>query len=70
MQDEEKLRNSVMLDLLYVHCRHPLAPRICSYYQICYQLPPHERFVIELDTNARFVYLLPVISKTLIYEIC
>ncbi|XWS64655.1 hypothetical protein CRYUN_Cryun05aG0021600 [Craigia yunnanensis] len=49
---EEQFRNSVMLDLLYVHPLHPLASQVISYYHICYQLPPHGRFVLPIDPNA------------------
>ncbi|KAE8729703.1 5'-3' exoribonuclease 4 [Hibiscus syriacus] len=49
---EEQIRNSVMLDLLYDHPLHPLASQVISYYQINYQLCPHERFVWPIDTNA------------------
>ncbi|XP_017977359.1 PREDICTED: 5'-3' exoribonuclease 4 isoform X1 [Theobroma cacao] len=48
---EEQFRNSVMLDLLYVHRLHPLASLVFSYYQIYCQLRPHERFVWPIDTN-------------------
>ncbi|KAE8729107.1 Detected protein of confused Function [Hibiscus syriacus] len=51
-QAEEQLRNSVMLGLLYVHPLHPLASQVISYYQINYQLLPHDRFVWPIDTNA------------------
>ena len=49
---EEQFRNSVMLDLLYVHPLHPLASQVSSYYHICYQLPLHGRFVWPIDPNA------------------
>ncbi|GMI65253.1 ACC INSENSITIVE 1, ETHYLENE INSENSITIVE 5, EXORIBONUCLEASE 4, exoribonuclease 4 [Hibiscus trionum] len=49
---EEQIRNSVMLDLLYVHPLHPLASQVISYYQINYQLRHHERFLWPIDTNA------------------
>ncbi|XP_022719209.1 5'-3' exoribonuclease 4 isoform X2 [Durio zibethinus] len=52
LTDEEKFRNSVMLDLLYVHPLHPLASQVIYYYQICSHLPPHERFLLPIDTNA------------------
>lgn len=58
MQEEEHARNSVMFDLLYVHPAHPLALQIIQYYRICFQLPPHEKFVLPIDTNARWVSLL------------
>ncbi|GMI65256.1 hypothetical protein HRI_000194900 [Hibiscus trionum] len=49
---EEQIRNSVMLELLYVHPLHPLASQVISYYQINYQLCPHERFLWPIDRNA------------------
>ncbi|XP_073222985.1 5'-3' exoribonuclease 4-like isoform X2 [Cicer arietinum] len=52
MQEEEQLRNSVMLDLLYVNRAHHLASHILLYYQVYGQLPTHERFVSPIDTNA------------------
>ena len=56
MQEEEQLRNSVMLDLLYVHVSHPLAAQIMSYYQFFYQLAPDQRYW-PIDTNVRLVEL-------------
>jgi len=53
IQDEEKNRNSVMLDLLYTHCAHPLSAQVFSYYQVASQLPPRERTCWVIDTNAR-----------------
>ncbi|XP_028221826.1 5'-3' exoribonuclease 4-like isoform X3 [Glycine soja] len=52
LTEEEQLRNSVMLDLLYVNRAHNLAAHILSYYHVCSQLPPHERCVQPIDTNA------------------
>lgn len=52
LTEEEHARNSVMFDLLYVHPAHPLALQIIQYYRICFQLPPHEKFVLPIDTNA------------------
>ncbi|MCL7025814.1 hypothetical protein MKW94_018183 [Papaver nudicaule] len=50
---EEKARNSLMLDLLYVSVNHPLAPQISSYYYYLLSLPPTEtRYAREIDTNA------------------
>jgi len=62
MQEEEHFRNSVMLDLLYVNCAHDLASDILSYSRVCSQLAPHERFVRPIDTNARLVNVLVVIT--------
>lgn len=58
MQEEEKGRNSVMLDLLYVHPAHPLASQIIQYYRICFQLDLHEKFVWPIDQSARLVNLI------------
>ncbi|KAJ8760670.1 hypothetical protein K2173_017653 [Erythroxylum novogranatense] len=52
LTEEEQLRNSVMLDLLYVHQAHPLARQISSYYHTCYPLYPREKFAVEIDTSA------------------
>lgn len=61
MQEEERLRNSVMHDLLYVYPVHPLAAQVAMYYQFYCQLPPHERFVWPIDPNARLVCLISVL---------
>jgi hypothetical protein len=58
MQGEEQVRNSVMYDLLYVHHAHPLASHVFHYYRICFNLPPHEKFVWPIDINARLVNLI------------
>ncbi|XP_022143162.1 5'-3' exoribonuclease 4 isoform X2 [Momordica charantia] len=51
LTEEEKNRNSVMLDLLYTHCTHPLSAQIFSYFQVTCQLPPPERTCWAIDTN-------------------
>ncbi|KAF5946066.1 hypothetical protein HYC85_016294 [Camellia sinensis] len=51
LSEEERVRNSVMLNLLYVHPSYPLAAQIISYYQLFDQLTPHERFPWPIDTN-------------------
>jgi len=62
MQEEEQFRNSVMLDLLYVNRAHDLASHILSYYHVSSQLAPHKRCVRPIDTNARLVNRLVVIT--------
>ncbi|PIA31772.1 hypothetical protein AQUCO_04900215v1 [Aquilegia coerulea] len=52
LTEEERARNSVMFDLLYVHENHPLARIISAYYDTYYQLPEVERLRLEIDTNA------------------
>lgn len=49
---EEKARNSVMLDLLYVHPYNSLAPQIVAYYNFFSQMPPNQRYPWPVDTNA------------------
>ncbi|XVF57290.1 hypothetical protein PTKIN_Ptkin06aG0193100 [Pterospermum kingtungense] len=49
---QEQFRNSVMLDLLYIHPLHPLSLQVISYYHLYYQLRPRESFRWPVDTNA------------------
>ncbi|KAE9593633.1 hypothetical protein Lal_00036382 [Lupinus albus] len=52
LTEEEQLRNSEMLDLLYVSCAHDLAPHVLLYYQSYSKCPVHERPVWPIDANA------------------
>ncbi|XP_017436442.1 5'-3' exoribonuclease 4 isoform X1 [Vigna angularis] len=49
---EEQLRNSKMLDLLYVNRAHNLAPYILSYYQYSCQFSLHDRPAVPIDPSA------------------
>ncbi|XVF42121.1 hypothetical protein PTKIN_Ptkin01aG0334700 [Pterospermum kingtungense] len=49
---EEQVRNSVMLDLLYIHPLHPLASHVISYYHTCYHIRLYERIPWQIDTTA------------------
>lgn len=60
MQEEEQLRNSVMLDSLFVNRAHDLASQILLYYHVCSQSRQHERCVWPIDSNARLVNMLMV----------
>ncbi|KAG5541230.1 hypothetical protein RHGRI_021165 [Rhododendron griersonianum] len=51
LKEEERFRNSVMFDLLYVHASHPLAAPVTAYYRFFYQLAPHQRYPWPIDTN-------------------
>ncbi|CAI0432391.1 unnamed protein product [Linum tenue] len=62
LTEEERARNSVMLDLLYVHPVHPVAQQIVTYYHHNYPLPPYARFLWPIDPNARTLVPSPVIG--------
>jgi 5'-3' exoribonuclease 2 len=61
VQEEEHLRNSKMLDLLYVSCAHKLVPHILFYYQNYSHLPYGERPVLPIDPSARLVNVLVIV---------
>ncbi|XP_043814711.1 5'-3' exoribonuclease 4 isoform X2 [Manihot esculenta] len=52
LTEEERVRNSVMLDLLYVCHAHPMAAQIISYCEVAISLPPYRRVCCSIDTNA------------------
>ncbi|KAF9604989.1 hypothetical protein IFM89_011682 [Coptis chinensis] len=52
LTEEERARNSVMFDMLYVHKNHPLAGQISLLYTSYYQLPVVERLPLDIDTNS------------------
>jgi len=58
VQEEEQLRNSKMLDLLYVSRAHKLVPHILFYYQNYSHLPHQQRPVLPIDPSARLVNVL------------
>ncbi|XP_042482546.1 5'-3' exoribonuclease 4-like isoform X2 [Macadamia integrifolia] len=51
LTEEEKARNRMMCDLLYVYDSHPLAKQIISYYLFCYQSAPSVIFPYQIDTD-------------------
>ncbi|KAJ4968039.1 hypothetical protein NE237_014740 [Protea cynaroides] len=50
LTEEEKARNRMMYDLLYVYESHPLSRQIISYYSLCYQSPPG-MLPFQIDTD-------------------
>ena len=62
MQVEEQVRNTVMVDLLYVHHGHPLATQIAFYYNVYFSSTPQARILWPIDTNARLICLFRVCS--------
>ncbi|KAJ4963157.1 hypothetical protein NE237_023096 [Protea cynaroides] len=53
LTEEEARRNSLMSDMLFVKCSHPLSPYIFSLHDHCKQLSDVERIVVKerLDPN-------------------
>ncbi|XP_050223201.1 5'-3' exoribonuclease 4-like isoform X2 [Mercurialis annua] len=52
LTEEERRRNSVMFDLLYVHPAHPMAAQVISYYKGYFGLPSSQRLAWTIDPNA------------------
>ncbi|KAK1297180.1 5'-3' exoribonuclease 4 [Acorus calamus] len=52
LTDEERARNSMMYDVLYVHESHHLAAHIHFLYVLYSQMPMEERYPYEIDTHA------------------
>ncbi|XP_073115640.1 5'-3' exoribonuclease 4 isoform X2 [Elaeis guineensis] len=51
LTEEEKSRNKIMFDIIYVHDSHPLAAQVVLLYQMC-PLPAEEPlFFIQIDTS-------------------
>ncbi|KAF3796106.1 5'-3' exoribonuclease 4 [Nymphaea thermarum] len=51
LTEEEKTRNTIMFDLLYVNSSHPLALLIGSLYSTCFQLPVEHWTPYVIDTS-------------------
>ncbi|KAK9139874.1 hypothetical protein Scep_009555 [Stephania cephalantha] len=51
LTEEERVRNSVMQDLLYVHVNHPLGAQIALYYKCYFELDVEERVPCKIDPS-------------------
>lgn len=52
LQEEEKSRNKIMFDIIYVHDSHTLAAQVVLLYQMC-PIPTEEPLFIQIDTSVR-----------------
>ncbi|KAH0468801.1 hypothetical protein IEQ34_002033 [Dendrobium chrysotoxum] len=51
LTEEEKFRNKIMFDIIYVNINHPLAIQVASLYQMISQLGMQGAFQIKIDTT-------------------
>ncbi|XP_038985371.1 5'-3' exoribonuclease 4-like isoform X1 [Phoenix dactylifera] len=51
LTEEEKFRNTMMFDIIYVYINHPLASQIYTLYQMCYQLSFQEAPITPIDAG-------------------
>jgi 5'-3' exoribonuclease 2 len=52
LSENERARNSIMMDLLYVHPYHTFAQQIIAYYHFYVQMPPDKKYPWIIDVNA------------------
>ncbi|KAI0527055.1 hypothetical protein KFK09_002651 [Dendrobium nobile] len=51
LTEEERFRNNIMFDIIYVNINHPLAIQVASLYQMISQLGMQGAFQIKIDTT-------------------